>query len=111
MTCSAVAVGSRAPRAIARLCAKRSVTPGTYSMAMKYRPSSCPKSKTCTMLGWLSRPAIAASATNICTSSARCWSAVSIVLMTIRRSNPAAPVTRARQTSAIPPVASRESIT
>ena len=35
ITCSVVAIGSSSPRASIRLCAKRSVTPGTYSMPMK----------------------------------------------------------------------------
>ena len=47
---------------------------------------------------------------NICASSGRLCRAVCIVLMTIRFSNPCAPLIFARHTSAIPPAASRESI-
>src|SRR6186997_336418 len=47
---------------------------------------------------------------NICTSSGRLCSDGSIVLMTIRFWNPCAPLIFARHTSAIPPAASRESI-
>ena len=35
ITCSTVVIGRRSPRATMRLCATRSVTPGTYSIAMK----------------------------------------------------------------------------
>src|SRR5262245_49583585 len=62
------------------------------------------------MFGWVSCAVIAASPMNICTSSGRLCSAVSIVLMTMRFSNPCAPLIFARHTSAIPPAARRESI-
>ena len=62
------------------------------------------------MLGWLRRAASDASLTNISTSSGRCCSDVSIVLMTTRFSNPSTPFILARHTSAIPPVASSDSI-
>ncbi len=77
---------------------------------MNNRPSSCPKSKTWTMFGWASCADSDASATNIFTSSGRWLRCVCIVLMTIRFSKPSIPLMRARQTSAIPPAASRESI-
>ena len=62
------------------------------------------------MFGWLSRAANDASLTNISVKSGRWWRLVSIVLITIRFSNPSSPLILARQTSAIPPTASRDSI-
>ena len=62
------------------------------------------------MFGWLSRAASDASLANISVSSGRWWSWVSIVLITIRFSKPSRPLILARQISAIPPTASRDSI-
>ena len=55
------------------------------------------------MFGWLRRAASDASLTNISTSSGRCCRVVNMVLMTTR-------FILARHTSAIPPVASSDSI-
>ena len=62
------------------------------------------------MFGWLNAEASVASLMNISTRSGRPASCGSIVLMTIRFSNPRTPFSLARQTSAMPPVASFESI-
>ncbi len=62
------------------------------------------------MFGWLNAEASVASLMNISTRSGRPASCGSIVLMTIRFSKPRTPLSLARQTSAIPPVASFESI-
>src|SRR5580693_6068051 len=62
------------------------------------------------MFGWLKAEASVASLMNISTRSGRPASWGSIVLITIRFSKPRTPFSFARHTSAIPPVASFESI-
>ncbi|MGC4118596.1 MAG: hypothetical protein QM765_29370 [Myxococcales bacterium] len=84
----------------------RRLSPSMYSMAMKYAPSSSPKSKTCTMFGWLSWAASRASSRNICTKRTSSMNCGRMRLITTCLENPAGPSARARNTSAIPPRAS-----
>ena len=63
----AAAAAAAMPMAWAFLSTRDSGCPSTSSMARKYSPSTCPKSKTWTMLPWLSPTEMRASWTNIST--------------------------------------------
>ncbi len=78
--------------------------PSTYSIVMKSRPFSRPKSKTVTMFACVSRAASFASWMSISAKRAFSENSGRISLTTKSRAVPRSFVTRARNSSAMPPL-------